>query len=1262
MAERDSLHQPPSESGVLAPVAYGIQVKKLPLLPFEKELIKLIGCSEDEYRFFAAEAEKRGRHRPAEYDLIPDVAAGPATPVLVNLAIGLALTAVSALLAPKPGRTESDREEITNRTLSGKRGPARFNPTFGFDSISEIESYGSAVPVPFGLYRGPETGDNVAEPHGGIVVTPKLVWSRMLSHGINQALKAMYVVGERDMGTVLENSTWLGTSILDGVYSSQYAIYWNTENPDGVGRITAGDFRYGSRGTPDSADTWNGNEVMVCPTHDGADRPGFCMAYTPSGNVEFGQYTGIPNGTDRKTDWKVISIPEQVENDDRQDEERKKISGNTRMAGAGRGYGRRMGIVEVDGQTFGARTLVEIRKGSTARFHISSSKYEEIYGAGVTLEDINEESIEERRRADDMLQIGVKVMIGQSMWLVTNRTSGIWEVGKTIDVYVKCINTLGDKTIGAVSMSMIDSTVLNDGGDDRTNANHIQVNFFPLLKAELAVIRPQRKIEFIEFGIRSNVWGRMNGLCFFRTTPGPRELEEFDDDNINLTTGQMNLYFTRYSYFQMQVRRAGDADLEDFVKIPVIFGVKGTSPVDQFNYIRLQPGNTSEDWEFRFVPITCAYITRDSQEAIILDAKANNIEERSTVVGAYGPFVVSASGYAISTINFETSELTRRPGKGGTDPYYTTERRPEAIDLLGWNPNVSGKSHAWRYEILGNPVGLPNNTYRQTAITIEKTFTVEEEDDDGNIDIVTKVRKVRVFIQAYSQTFDSPNVWGQTAVWLPHTYRINQTHPDTIDYADLWNDNDECNYTVSLSGGNPYRSAVGNSVTAEQRMNVGQTQVWNPGTPGDEEVVFENDTGIAEVSHYGDLISRSCDDGPEHAIAYCNESLVDEDDFIPQYGDLTTFGLVIRAGRSFQQMDQPRCWVRRGIKVRNLLDFDGPEKSSNNFADLVYWILTDKRAGIGKYVDPSLVRVAQMQNAARFIETNQMYFDGAIEDRTNARTLLYDLAPKFLCNFIIKNGRFGLAPAVPADEAGNIKDVVTPIAAIFSDGNIVEDSLQVSFLEAEERRDIQALLRYRRNRFRELPEELNVRVRWVGTGNTDVENSIDMTAFCTSRAHAELVGRYFLSIRRRVTHTISFKTTPYSLYAGPGDYIKVFTQSSPYSATRNGVVKKSGEVVAATSMPDGSYQVDFYRPGGKEVESGILEIVNGYATDPELAGAVFSSRLSNDLKAQVYQVEQLTLGEDGLVEISASYFPVDDDDISLIAKDLFDDSLFATLP
>ena len=54
-------------------VVFGPSVYDVPLLPYERELIKTVGITEEEYKFFTAEVKKRGKLRPAEYAHIADL-------------------------------------------------------------------------------------------------------------------------------------------------------------------------------------------------------------------------------------------------------------------------------------------------------------------------------------------------------------------------------------------------------------------------------------------------------------------------------------------------------------------------------------------------------------------------------------------------------------------------------------------------------------------------------------------------------------------------------------------------------------------------------------------------------------------------------------------------------------------------------------------------------------------------------------------------------------------------------------------------------------------------------------------------------------------------------------------------------------------------------------------------------------------------------------------------------------------------------------
>ena len=226
MADGNPLHQPSRQD---SEVVFGAVNKELPLLPYEKQLIQTLGCTEEEYRFFVREAQKRAQVRPAAYSNVPNVVAGPEVwvPIVISLAIGAITTAVSLLLTPKP-RDPGARGK--SRDLGSVEGRDRFNSTFGFDTAADLAKFGEVIPIVFGLY-------NEEHKIGGILVSPKLVWSRMFSYGTQQAAQMMFVVGEqgKSAGDSAANTVrtegikppalegiFLGNNALDAVFDSNF--------------------------------------------------------------------------------------------------------------------------------------------------------------------------------------------------------------------------------------------------------------------------------------------------------------------------------------------------------------------------------------------------------------------------------------------------------------------------------------------------------------------------------------------------------------------------------------------------------------------------------------------------------------------------------------------------------------------------------------------------------------------------------------------------------------------------------------------------------------------------------------------------------------------------------------------------------------------------------------------------------------------------------------------------------------------------------
>ena len=127
MADGHSLYQSSyRESGL----GIGPVISRPALLPFEKQLIRTLGISEDEYRAFAAEVQRRGAVRPAEYALIPviqNTVVGELTVLqFVALNIGLAVVGagVSYLLTPKP-KAPKGPDPVTRLELESIRGGNR---------------------------------------------------------------------------------------------------------------------------------------------------------------------------------------------------------------------------------------------------------------------------------------------------------------------------------------------------------------------------------------------------------------------------------------------------------------------------------------------------------------------------------------------------------------------------------------------------------------------------------------------------------------------------------------------------------------------------------------------------------------------------------------------------------------------------------------------------------------------------------------------------------------------------------------------------------------------------------------------------------------------------------------------------------------------------------------------------------------------------------------------------------------------------------
>ena len=89
------------------------------LLPYEVDLCEQLGITADEYWDFIANAHDFIKERPEEFAYIPDVRNGltATTLAIIQLVVGVAVTAISVLMAPKP-KSLKKRPKVESRKKS----------------------------------------------------------------------------------------------------------------------------------------------------------------------------------------------------------------------------------------------------------------------------------------------------------------------------------------------------------------------------------------------------------------------------------------------------------------------------------------------------------------------------------------------------------------------------------------------------------------------------------------------------------------------------------------------------------------------------------------------------------------------------------------------------------------------------------------------------------------------------------------------------------------------------------------------------------------------------------------------------------------------------------------------------------------------------------------------------------------------------------------------------------------------------------------
>ena len=445
---------------------------------------------------------------------------------------------------------------------------------------------------------------------------------------------------------------------------------------------------------------------------------------------------------------------------------------------------------------------------------------------------------------------------------------------------------------------------------------------------------------------------------------------------------------------------------------------------------------------------------------------------------------------------------------------------------------------------------------------------------------------------------------------------------------------DEANVVVTGNGERVERTVENFEIRAFAAFD-GQAGMAALDDTGEENYV-DGWAKLSEAFIYDEVVS-SVNTSPEHEISYVN--LISTNENIPKYNNLALLGLNINSSTEIRTLNQLSVYVERGVIDSSL------------FPDILFDLLTNKRYGVGDVFSEEQIDKKSFKEAKKYSKKLGHAFDGAIASRINIRTWASQIAQYFLLDLSISGGKFTLTPALFHEPV--------PISALFTSGNIIENSYVMSYLPVQDRTDPIVSVKWREERLSgsaytkglfPLIREFTVRMK--GTPDSAPIIQLDLSNFCTNPRHAADAAYFECLKRRYITHAVQFKTIPSEANITAGSFIKIGMETVQYEQPRNGAITEDGTVTSWPELSDDTYDVLVW--DGKTLEETKLKVRNGKTR--QYSGVVFCLKNTRQT-AETYKVQSLSFDDDGNVDITAVNWCVTDEGVSCCAED-FKDSMF----
>ena len=154
----------------------------------------------------------------------------------------------------------------------------------------------------------------------------------------------------------------------------------------------------------------------------------------------------------------------------------------------------------------------------------------------------------------------------------------------------------------------------------------------------------------------------------------------------------------------------------------------------------------------------------------------------------------------------------------------------------------------------------------------------------------------------------------------------------------------------------------------------------------------------------------------QSTISYLNEYVENSKSWYAnenkQYENLAYAGLICQSSKEISTFSSFSAYFSMALRLNGCHN-SGNKRSTSNFPEIAYDLLTNRRYGVGEFIGNNSIDKWRLTVAAKFCRANGFYWDGVISEETNLREFMYSQAAFQLLDFEIRGGQFSLYPSVP---------------------------------------------------------------------------------------------------------------------------------------------------------------------------------------------------------------------------------------------------------